>query len=231
VNSELDDLKASFGAPPDRDLPPGRQALHREYLMSHITSPQPCEAASGVSGGKPSPSDSGPGTLVRSSRFTRRPARRHLRTFIATGAATVCAGITGYALTRGTAPHAQSAPANTRTADVQQATLAARILSQAAAQVSRAGVTVQPSPGQWLYTKTVSYEYPAGNQPASENWATFDGSRSAYFQNGQLVTHTSPDTAAGSGVSAWTAWKEQASPYTAYELLNSLPAGATLRSR
>jgi hypothetical protein len=225
VTSELDDLKASFGAPPDRDLPPGRHALHREYLMSCIVSPSARGADNGASEAERLRlSHSRSSTPGRSS-FVRRPARRHMRAFIAVGAAAVvCAGITGYALTRSTAPDAQPAPATARTPGVQQAALAAHILSQASAQIARAGITAEPTPGQWIYTKIVSYEYPSGNQPASENWTTFDGSESAYFQDGHLVTHTSSDAASGSGVSAWAAWKEEASPYTAYELLKSLPA-------
>ena len=68
MNSEQADLKARFGAPPDRDLPPGRQAQHREYLMSCISG------------------QSSSGAVGTSSRFPHRPARRRLPAAVAGGA-------------------------------------------------------------------------------------------------------------------------------------------------
>ena len=225
MNSEQADLKARFGAPPDRDLPPGRQAQHREYLMSRI---------SGLSSR---------GAVGTGSRFPHRPARRRVLAAVAGGAilAAGAAGLTSYALTRGpgpatrpvaagsstprTAPSPKTAPkASPPPAAVQQAALAARILRDAAIQVARADVTAEPGPGQWIYTKTVSQETPGGVQPAVENWETFDGSRTAYYAAGQLITHTSSAPVPGPGVSAWTAWNETITPETAYDLLTSLPA-------
>jgi hypothetical protein len=234
VNSEHADLKTRFGAPLDRDLPPGRQAFHREHVMSSISDRPPSPAANRTpEAGQLHPWDAGSDGTGRSGRFTYRPARRRVRGAIAAGAALAAcaAGITGYAVTRnhgpgvGPAATSSSPSVTARTpAAVDQAALAARILQDAATQVARGGVTTEPSPGQWIYSKTVSYEYPGGVQPTSENWTTFDGSQSAYFQDGQLVTHTSPQAVPGSGVSAWAAWKEEITPYTAYELLQSLPA-------
>jgi hypothetical protein len=234
VNSENADLKTRFGAPSDRDLPPGRQTFHRDYLISRISDRPPSPAANRTpEAGQLRPWDGGSDGTGRSGRFTYRPARRRVRVAIAVGAALAAcaAGITGYAVTRnhgsGVSPAANgsSPPVTARTpAAVDQAALAARILQGAATQVARGGVTTEPSPGQWIYSKTVSYEYPGGVQPTSENWTTFDGSQSAYFQGGQLVTHTSPQAVPGSGISAWAAWTEEITPYTAYELLKSLPA-------
>jgi hypothetical protein len=233
VNSEHAELKTRFGAPPDRDLPPGRQTFHREYLMSSISDRPPSPAADRTpEAGQLPPWDRGSDGTGRSGRFTYRPARR-VRVAIAVGAALAAcaAGITGYAVTRnhgsgvgpGAAGSSPSVTARTPAA-VDQAALAARILQDAAIHVARGGVATEPRPGQWIYSKTVSYEDPGGVQPTSENWATFDGSQSAYYQGGQLVTHTSPQAVPGSGVSAWAAWKEAPRPYTAYELLKSLPA-------
>jgi hypothetical protein len=208
MNSEQADLKARFGAPPDRDLPPGRQAQHREYLMTRIHA-------------------------SRSSRFPHWPARRRLLAAVAGGVTlAVCAGgIASYTLTRSHGPAASPAVTGSSTpkitptpAAVQRAALAARILGNAATQVARAGVTTEPGPHQWIYAKTVMYEYPGGVQPAAENWETFDGSQTAYFAAGQLITHTSSAAVPSRGVSAWTAWKEEISPKTAYDLLKSLPA-------
>jgi hypothetical protein len=234
MNSEQADLKARFGAPPDRDLPPGRQAEHREYLMSRISNQPSSAAASRTPATEQlSPWGKGPDHASRSSRFPHRPARPRLLAAVAGGAAlAVCAaGITGYALTRSHGPAAGPAAAVSSTpktaptpAAVQQAALAARILRDAATQVARVGVTAEPGPNQWIYAKTVMYEYPGGVQPADENWETFDGSQTAYFAGGQLITHTSPAAVPGRGVSAWTAWKAEISPKTAYDLLKSLPA-------
>jgi hypothetical protein len=234
MNSEQADLKARFGAPPDRDLPPGRHAQHREYLMSRIAHQPPSVAASSTPAAEQlSPWVNGPDHASRSSRFPHRPARRRLLAAVAGGVALAAcaAGLTSYTLTRSPGPAAGPAAAGRSTpkraptpAAIQQAALAARILRDAATQVARAGVTTEPGPDQWIYAKTVLYEYRGGVQPADENWETFDGSQTAYFAAGQLVTHTSLAAVPGPGVSAWTAWKEEISPKTAYDLLKSLPA-------
>jgi len=234
MNSEQADLKARFGAPPDRDLPPGRQAQHREYLMSRISNQPPSVAASRTPAAELlSPWVKGPDHASRSSRFPHRPARRRLLAAVAGGAALAAcaAGVTSYTLTRSPGPATGPVAAGSSTpktaptpAAVQRAALAARILRDAATQVARVGVTAEPGPDQWIYAKTVLYEYPGGVQPAAENWEAFDGSQTAYFADGQLITHASPVAVPGPEVSAWTAWKEEISPKTAYDLLKSLPA-------
>jgi hypothetical protein len=234
MNSEQADLKARFSAPPDRDLPPGRQAQHREYLMSRISNEPPSVAASRTPAAEQlSPWVKGPDHASRSSLFPHRPARRRLLAAVAGGAALAAcaAGVASYTLTRSPGPATGPVAAGSSTpktaptpAAVQRAALAARILRDAATQVARAGVTAEPGPDQWIYAKTVSYEDPGGVQPAAENWETYDGSQTAYFADGKLITHTSPVAVPGPDVSAWTAWKEEISPKTAYDLLKSLPA-------
>jgi hypothetical protein len=58
-----------------------------------------------------------------------------------------------------------------------------------------------------------------------EEWITFDGSGSAYYQGGQLLTHTSTAAAAtpGADVNPWAAWNMTATPKTAYDVLAALP--------
>jgi len=101
------------------------------------------------------------------------------------------------------------------------------VLRAAAAHVAREGVTSEPSPRQWIYDKTVNYGYPGVVDPSGvgtdEEWVTFDGSQTAYYQNGQIVTHTSPIPPPGPAVKPWDAWNTDATPKTAYDVLASLP--------
>jgi hypothetical protein len=100
-------------------------------------------------------------------------------------------------------------------------------LRAAAAHVAREGVTREPSPGQWIYYESVDYGYPGISGPSGvttdEEWVTFDGSQTAYYQNGQVVTHTSPVPPPGPGVRPWDAWNADATPKTAYDVLAALP--------
>ena len=101
------------------------------------------------------------------------------------------------------------------------------MLRAAAAHLAREGVTSEPSPGQWIYYKTVNYGYPGVVDPSGvgtdEEWVTFDGSQTAYYQNGQIVTHTSPVPPPGPAMKPWDAWNTDATPKTAYDVLASLP--------
>ncbi|WP_300602667.1 sigma-70 family RNA polymerase sigma factor [Trebonia sp.] len=100
----------------------------------------------------------------------------------------------------------------------------ARVLAAAAEHLAREAATGEPSPGQWIYYKTVDYGYPGVVDPSGvgtdEEWVTFDGSQTAYYQDGQLVTHTSPMTPPGPAVKPWVAWNTEK---TAYDVLASLP--------
>ena len=101
------------------------------------------------------------------------------------------------------------------------------MLRAAAAHLAREGVASEPSRGQWFYSKTVDYGYPGVSDPSGvgidEEWITFDGRQTAYYQNGQIVTHTSAAPAPGPGVKPWDAWRADATPKTAYDVLASLP--------
>jgi hypothetical protein len=223
MNAEHADLASRFSAPAERDLPPGRHQLHREILMNHMLSQPPTHEATPRHGRRP------------------RPAswRRHGRLLAAVAAGTALAGgVAGYVITAGSAPTAGRAPtaegspagrpARTGAATApspQYATLAAKILGAAAAHVA-ATTVAEPSPGQWIYYKTADYSYSGAGQPSAvttdEEWITFDGTGSAYYQDGQIVTHTSTANLPGPGVSPWAAWNATSTPKTAYDVLATL---------
>jgi hypothetical protein len=120
---------------------------------------------------------------------------------------------------------ASSGPA-TRSAAVKppaiRLTLTAQLLSTAAATVAK-HPAVRPGPHQWFYTKLVGHDY---GQPAqsNENWETFDGRRTAYFQNGQLIVHKTLGAFGGGGPTPLGEYNANATPQTAYNALASLPS-------
>jgi hypothetical protein len=214
MNAEHAGAEARFAAPAERDLPPGRHDLHREILMDHMLTRPP--ASNTARHGSPS----------------RRPA--HVLAAVA-AAAVVAAGAAGYAITAAQSPAARPPVANRPTTShaqpgpaAQQAMLAAKVLRAAAAHVAREGVTSEPSPGQWIYYKTVDYGGTGTVDPSGtgtdEEWVTFDGSQTAYYQDGQIVRHASPIPSLGPAVKPWEAWNTEATTKTAYDVLASLPA-------
>jgi hypothetical protein len=212
MNAEHADLETRFAVPAERDLPPGRHDLHREILMNHMLTQPPASKT----------------TRRDRSRSWRPPAR----VLAAAAAAAVAAGAAGFAITAAARPPAANRPATSRAHPgqaAQQAVLAARVLRAAAAHVAREGVTSEPSPGQWIYYKTVGYGYSGVLDPSGvttdEEWVTFDGSQTGYYQNGRVVTHTSPIPSLGPAVRPWDAWNTEATRKTAYDVLAALPAG------
>jgi hypothetical protein len=207
MNAKHTHLEARFAAPAERDLPPGRHDLHREILMNHMLA-------------QPSAGD----TTRHGGRRNWLPSGRVLAA--AAAVAVVAAGAAGYAITAAQTPVARP-PATKRPTTGQQAVLAAKVLRAAAAHVAREGATSEPRPGQWIYYKTVSYGYPGVVDPpgvtTDEEWVTFDGIRTAYYENGQIVTHRSPMRLPGPTVKPWDAWNTEATPKTAYDVLASLP--------
>ena len=207
MNAEHTYLESRFAAPVERDLPPGRHDLHREILMNHMLTQPPA------------------------SKTTRRGGRRGWlspgRVLAAAAAAVVAAAATGYAITAAQAPAARP-PVTNRPTAAQQAVLAAKVLRAAAAHVAREAATSEPSAGQWIYYRTADYGYPGVVNPSGvttdEEWVTFDGSQTAYYQNGQIVTHRSPMRLPGPTVKPWDAWNTEATRKTAYDVLASLPS-------
>lgn len=165
----------------------------------------------------------------------RRPRRRFTATrrtalllpaAAAAAAVAIAAGLTGYALSTGTAPAPRPRALPSRSTPPSQAVLAARLLQNASAAASRVPPKTTPSPGQWIYAKLVGYEYRQGTS-ASENWITFDGTKSAYYESpgGPITVHTSP-TAPPADIKTdpLAAFNTDATPQTAYYALASLPA-------
>jgi hypothetical protein len=192
-------LTAWPSVPADRDLPPGRHDLHRENLINQILSQPSADSSRPPAGG------------------TGWHSRRRQMTAAIAGMA-VAAGIAGYAISAGGAPRMARpvGPGN-------PALLAAKVLRDAAAHVTRETVTAEASPGQWIYTKTIDTGYDGG-ATTNSFWVTFDGSQNAYYSQGQLVVHTSDPHPPGPGVPAWKAWGESVSGMTACNVLESLPA-------
>ena len=165
----------------------------------------------------------------------RRPRRRFTATrrsslllpaaAAAAAAVVVAAGLTGYALSTGTAPAPRPKALPSRSTPPSQAVLAARVLRDASAAASRVPPKTTPSPGQWIYSKLVGYEYRQGSS-ASENWITFDGTKSAYYEGpgGPITEHTSPVAPPADITSdPLAAFNTDATPQTAYYALASLP--------
>ncbi len=110
----------------------------------------------------------------------------------------------------------------TSTAPVRaQVTLTAQLLNSASTTVAQQQAP-EPSPQQWIHTKTVAQEY---GQPTTtnDNWIRFDGSQSAYVQGGKLVVHTGPTVPGGTTGTALDRYDANSTPATAYAALASLP--------
>jgi hypothetical protein len=116
-----------------------------------------------------------------------------------------------------------------RTLQVTQATLAAKVLHDAA-RVAAKTQTREPSPGQWIFSESIQtgYRYRAAFTSPPE-WITFDGGQTAYYQgpdgNGPLVVHTNRTSFPPPGANLWSALvTDGISPKIAWDLLDSLPA-------
>jgi hypothetical protein len=120
-------------------------------------------------------------------------------------------------------PSASRSGPPTAVPPVTQAVLAAQLLTQASSVVGRAPVKAEPAPGQWVYSKTVDYQKPGGAN-VYENWETFDGRKSAYFENGHLIVHDSRAQVSTAGLPPLAAYDAWPSPKTAYDAIASLPA-------
>jgi hypothetical protein len=107
---------------------------------------------------------------------------------------------------------------------VVRVSLASQLLRTAArGAASRAGVI--PRPGQWIYTRVVSYSL-GGGRTASDGWLRFDGGAEAYYQGGRLIRHSVPGAAEPTSSPLQT-FLGQPTPATAYRALASLPASPT----
>jgi hypothetical protein len=217
MNAEHADLNPRFAAPAERDLPAGRHELYRQVLMQHMHTQLHTQPP--------------PSTTARHGGRNWLPPSRVLA---AAAAAVIAAGAAGYAITTAQTPARPPVTNRSTTGQAhpsqagQQAILAAKVLRAAAAHISGAGMIDKPSPAQWIYYKTVSYGYPNIVGPSGittdEEWTTFNGNQTAYYGNGQLITHTSPIPLPSPTLNPWTAWNSYPSPMTAYNALAALPA-------
>jgi hypothetical protein len=170
--------------------------------------------------------------LIRTLIAKRRPRPVSIARWLPAVAVTAAAGVAaGFLVAPGNhaAPKPAVQPTGPAPAPVTQAELTARILATAADVATRAPVKSEPAPSQWIYTRTVQYSLGDHASPAGlttdQEWTTFDGSRTAYYQDGKLIVHDAtggPHPAGASGVAAFNA---NATPKTAYDALASLPAG------
>jgi hypothetical protein len=139
----------------------------------------------------------------------------------------VVGGLTRYGLSTGSTPASSAYPsaATKHPAAPDQTVLAARLLQNASAAASRVPPKTTPSPGQWIYSELVGYEYPQGTS-SNENWITFDGTQSAYYESSgsPITVHTSP-VAPPADIKSdpLAAFNTDATPQTAYYALASLP--------
>ena len=150
-----------------------------------------------------------------------RPRPRYARRAVLAVTAAAAASAVAVAVASG----ALSGPA-TRSAAVKppaiRLTLTAQLLSTAAATVAK-HPAVRPGPHQWFYTKFVGHDYGQPTQ-SNENWETFDGRQTAYFQNGQLIVHKTLGAFGGGGPTPLGEYNANATPQTAYNALASLPS-------
>ena len=171
----------------------------------------------------PSPARLSAGRARLLASIARPPRPRYARRAVlpVTAAAAACAVAVAVAVASG----ALSGPA-TRSAAVKppaiRLTLTMQLLSAAAATVAK-HPAVRPGPRQWFYTKFVQYSYGQGTG-SDENWETFDGRQTAYFQNGQLIVHKTLGVFGGGGPTPLGEYNANATPQTAYDALASLPS-------
>jgi hypothetical protein len=150
----------------------------------------------------------------------------------AAGAVAAVAVGAGYALTAhtGRAGKPTGSTAAARAPQVtRQATLAAKVLHDAA-RVAAKAETREPSPGQWIFSESIQtgYRFHAAFTSPPE-WITFDGGQTAYYQgpdgSGPLVVHTNRSSFPPPGTDPWTALNTYGiSPNIAWDVLDSLPA-------
>jgi hypothetical protein len=159
------------------------------------------------------------------------PRRRRVVALAAAGAVAAVAVGAGYALTAPAGPAGQPTGSNAVRAPqvTRQATLAAKVLRDAARTAARSG-TGEPSPGQWIFSESIQtgYRFSAALTSPPE-WITFDGGQTAYHQgpdgSGPLVVHTNRTAFPPPGTDPWTALNTYGiSPKIAWDVLDSLPA-------
>jgi hypothetical protein len=166
-----------------------------QMLHSLFTEPQPSPRVTAAGRARLQRSYRRPG--IRVPRFSL-PAIGGIGVAATAAAAVVAVGISG------TTPPGIAGGAHV------QLTAAIQTLETAASTVTRQPAA-QPGPKQWLLIKSVESQ-PRHSASVSMEWTTFDGLKTAYYQAGKLVVHSSPGTAISDGT-----------PMGAYDELRKLP--------
>jgi hypothetical protein len=198
----LRDLRAGVPSPAPERLAAGRARLVDSIARARAPRPQP--------------------------RRGRSRAGRARRVLLPAGLSLATAAILAVVLG---APPAAAPTATAPNATVPTATVptgpahpvgAVQMLDAAAVTVLRQPAG-RPADSQWIYTKFVEYEYGQGTV-SSDNWITFDGSRSAYLDNGRLTVHTQQSAQSAAAAGPFDRYNANATPATAYDALAALPA-------
>jgi hypothetical protein len=201
--------------------------------------PLPSQARLGAGRARLLAAVTGPGQGHARHRHRVAAARPFLRwrPMVALAAATAIAITAGYAVTASARGPARTTVAGRAVRPgikagraARHATLAAKILHAAAAQVEREAATAEPSPGQWIYYTEVDEGGGAHAVPSPEDpeWVTFDGGQTAYYDGpgGPLIVHTNRTSFPPPGTGPWAALNTYGiSPKIAWDVLASLPTG------
>jgi hypothetical protein len=211
-------------------------------VLDEVPEPPPARLAAGRARLLAAATPAGRGGAARGgARHKLRPPRRLLLPVSLTAvAAAAIAAILVVTLTGGPAIRhpATNHPARAGRGTTQPADLAAKVLGTAARVVATEPAT-EPGPGQWFYYRTVDASTGQGTQ-TDEEWITFDGAQSAYYNTGpayydqkrheyvkagQLIVHTGPGAQATQpGTGALAAFDDNITPLTAYNALAALPS-------
>jgi hypothetical protein len=204
-------------------------------VLDEVPEPAPAQLAAGRARLLAATTTAGSGGPRRKHRPARlRPTQRRLLlpaslTAVAAAALAVILAVT---LTGGPATRHP-----TGTGITQSASLVAKVLGTAARVVASESAT-EPSSGQWFYYRSVNKSTGQRTQ-TTEEWITFDGMKSAYYntgasyydqkrhryvKHGQLIVDTETGAPAiAPGTRALAAFDDNITPLTSYNALAALP--------
>jgi hypothetical protein len=200
-------------------------------VLDEVPEPSPAQLAAGRAQLLAATTTTGPGGTRRRYRLAQR-RRLLLPASLTAVAAAALAVVLAVTLTGGPAARR---PAGTGI--TQPASLVAKVLGTAARVVASEPAT-EPGSGQWLYYRSVQKSTGQRTQ-TTEEWITFDGTKSAYYntgasyydqkrhryvKHGELIVDTetgAPAIAPGTG--ALAAFDDTITPQTSYNAMAALP--------
>jgi hypothetical protein len=204
-------------------------------VLDEVPEPAPAQLAAGrarLLAATTTAGSGGPRRKHRRARLWPTQRRLLLPASLTAVAAAALAVILAVTLTGGPATRHP-----TGTGITQSASLVAKVLGTAARVVASEPAT-EPSSGQWFYYRSVNKSTGQRTQ-TTEEWITFDGMKSAYYntgasyydqkrhryvKHGQLIVDTetgAPAIAPGTG--ALAAFDDNITPLTSYNALAALP--------